>query len=149
MNVPDLTVITAVASAAVGAAGWAVKKAWPVVRNLVAFVNDVTGEPARPGYDGRKGLMERVKGIEDTLERKQNAITDLTREVHQARSQQLEISADMAAVKKRIDESSADVAAVKAELTLNGGSSVKDAIVQIRRQVNALSAIPAQVARDT
>ena len=135
MNVPDLTVITAVASAAVGAAGWAVKKAWPVVRKLVTFVNDVTGEPARPGFDGRPGLMERVQRIEESSAEKAKAIGDLAQEVHKARAQQLEISTDMAAV--------------KAELTLNGGSSVKDAIVQIRRQVNALSAIPAQAVRDT
>ena len=142
VTLPDLTAVTALAGAAVGAVGFLVRKAWPVVRKLVVFVNDVTGEPARPGFAGRPGLMERVQRIEESSDAKTKAIEDLTLEVHKTRGQQLAMSTDMAAVKQRMEQSSEDMSAVKAQLTENGGSSLKDAIVQIRRQVAEL--IPQQ-----
>lgn len=47
-----------------GALAWAIKVAWPVARKLSHFVDDVVGEPDRPGVPGRPGLMVRVAHIE-------------------------------------------------------------------------------------
>lgn len=44
-----------------------IKKLWPVVKKLADFLDDVAGEPARPGVPARAGLMERVQRIEHEL----------------------------------------------------------------------------------
>lgn len=44
--------------------GWLVRKCWPAVRKFTHFIDDVAGEPDRPGVPGRPGLMERVAYIE-------------------------------------------------------------------------------------
>lgn len=56
--------ITTVIGLCVGAVVWLFKVAWPVVRKLNHFVDDVVGEPDRPGVPGRPGLMVRVAHIE-------------------------------------------------------------------------------------
>lgn len=56
--------IATVIAILLGAAGWLVKVAWPFVRKLNHFVDDVAGEVARPGTPARPGLMERVALIE-------------------------------------------------------------------------------------
>lgn len=47
-----------------GAVVWLVKVAWPFLQKISHFVDDVAGEPDRPGVPGRPGLMERVAHIE-------------------------------------------------------------------------------------
>lgn len=44
-----------------------IKKVWPLLRRLGDFLDDVAGEPARPGVPARAGLMERVQRIEYEL----------------------------------------------------------------------------------
>jgi len=44
-----------------------IKKVWPLLRKLGDFLDDVAGEPARPGVAARAGLMERVQRIEHEL----------------------------------------------------------------------------------
>ena len=44
-----------------------IKKVWPLLRKLGDFLDDVAGEPARPGVPARAGLMERVQRIEHEL----------------------------------------------------------------------------------
>lgn len=44
-----------------------IRKLWPVVKKLADFLDDVAGEPARPGVPARAGLMERVQRIEHEL----------------------------------------------------------------------------------
>lgn len=44
--------------------GWIVKKAWPFLRKMTHFFDDLMGEPERPGSPARPGLMERVALIE-------------------------------------------------------------------------------------
>lgn len=39
-------------------------KAFPIVRKLIAFLNDVGGEEARPGFPARPGLFDRIHSIE-------------------------------------------------------------------------------------
>lgn len=48
----------------VGAGVWLVKVLWPFIQKVSHFVDDVAGEPDRPGVPGRPGLMERVAHIE-------------------------------------------------------------------------------------
>ena len=44
-----------------------IKKVWPLLKKLSDFLDDVAGEPARPGVAARAGLMERVQRIEHEL----------------------------------------------------------------------------------
>ena len=39
-------------------------KLWPYGQKLMRFIDDVAGEPERPGFQSRPGLMERVARIE-------------------------------------------------------------------------------------
>lgn len=49
------------------AIAWTVRKLWPGVRKLNHFVDDVMGEPARPGVPARAGLVERMANLEQDL----------------------------------------------------------------------------------
>jgi len=60
-----LTLESAAIVATLGALGAAVAKVWPVVRRLARFLDDVHGEPARPGQLARPGWGERLTRIED------------------------------------------------------------------------------------
>lgn len=63
-----LSVWTVLAWAAAAAIVWGIiRKLWPVVKKLADFLDDVAGEPARPGVPARAGLMERVQRIEHEL----------------------------------------------------------------------------------
>lgn len=48
---------------------WAVRKAAPVLRKLGHLVDDLVGEPARPGVPPRPGLMERMESVEGEQKR--------------------------------------------------------------------------------
>lgn len=52
---------------ALGVLVWVARKVAPVVRRTNHFLDDVLGEPARPGFDARPGLMQRVQVIEDRV----------------------------------------------------------------------------------
>ncbi len=84
------------------ALGWLVTKAWRGLRSIGHLVDDLRGEPARPGVPERPGIMTRLAALE------------------------------------------ADTARVKAEVTPNGGGSLRDAVVRIERQVNEHVAMPHQ-----
>lgn len=43
------------------------RKLWRLFKQLADFLDDVMGEPARPGVDARPGLMERVMRVEHEL----------------------------------------------------------------------------------
>lgn len=140
MKLPDPGALVALLAAAVFLAGL-IRKAWPWIRKLVAVINDFAGEEARPGVERRPGLMERMATMEKAGAEKTRAIGDLTTEMSRLRSEQVAMSTDMAVL-------SSDMAEVKKELTYNGGSTVKDAVMSIRHQVNdALAQIPTQVIR--
>lgn len=53
-------------AAAIGAVFAAFKWVIPFARKASHFIDDVAGEPARPGSPARAGLMERVTNIEGT-----------------------------------------------------------------------------------
>lgn len=50
--------------AALGLVMWALVRAWPHVRKAMHFVDDVVGEPERPGHPPRAGLMEMVAKLQ-------------------------------------------------------------------------------------
>lgn len=50
--------------AAVALLAWVGAKAFPWVRKFMHFIDDVVGEPARPGVPARPGLMERFQAVE-------------------------------------------------------------------------------------
>lgn len=56
--------VTTVFGMLIGAIIWLIKVFWPFMRKVSHFVDDVAGEPNRPGVPGRPGLMERVEHIE-------------------------------------------------------------------------------------
>ncbi|HWU30511.1 MAG TPA: hypothetical protein VN041_15625 [Microbacterium sp.] len=43
------------------------RKLWRLFKQLADFLDDVMGEPARPGVEARPGLMERVMRVEHEL----------------------------------------------------------------------------------
>lgn len=60
------------ATAVVGALAVAIRLMMKVLRTVNQMREDWTGEPARPGYDRRPGIPERLQGIEQrqaTIER--------------------------------------------------------------------------------
>src|SRR5690554_1046744 len=59
-----------------------VRKCWSPVRNFFRFIDDVTGEPARPGHDAKPGLMERLAVVEGKQDRQGKAIDDIHHETH-------------------------------------------------------------------
>lgn len=50
--------------AAIAVVALVVVKIWPLLRKLGHFLDDVAGEPARPGVPARPGLMERLSAVE-------------------------------------------------------------------------------------
>jgi hypothetical protein len=87
--------------------------AWRWMRRLSHFIDDVTGEDARNGQPRRPGLVEQV----DMLRTRQEEI---------------------GAIAKKAAE---DVAAVRHELTVNGGTSVKDVVNRTARDTAHNSAL--------
>lgn len=49
------------------AIGWIIKKAWPFLRKVTHFFDDLMGEPERPGVPERPGIMSRLETIEGRL----------------------------------------------------------------------------------
>lgn len=72
-----------------GLLGWLIKVAWPVVRKMSHFVDDVVGEPDRPGIPGRPGLMVRVAHIEHEVKTNHgSSLKDAVKRVEQKQSEQ-------------------------------------------------------------
>lgn len=63
-----ISVWTVIAWGGVLALAWGVvRKVWPLLKKLADFLDDVMGEPERPGVPARLGLMERVMRVEHEL----------------------------------------------------------------------------------
>lgn len=92
--------------AAIAALVWVGFKVFPFLRKINHFIDDVAGEPARPGVDARPGLMERLSVVEE---------------------KQDEQSISLA-------KQSAALAVVQHEVTTNHGSSLKDAVKKLERK---------------
>lgn len=92
--------------AAIGVLIWVGVKVFPFLRKITHFIDDVAGEPARPGVVARPGLMERLSVVEE---------------------KQDEQSVSLA-------QQSAALAVVRHEVTTNHGSSLKDAVKNLERK---------------
>lgn len=55
--------------------GWLGFRIFPWMRKIMHFIDDVAGEPERPGVPARPGLMERVTTIESSLEQVRHEVT--------------------------------------------------------------------------
>ncbi|MDI3330122.1 MAG: hypothetical protein QJR09_05215 [Micrococcus sp.] len=67
MTDPVVIAATGVVLALAAVVAWLALKLWPALRKFSRFVDDVAGEPARPGFPAVPGLMERVRSLEDRL----------------------------------------------------------------------------------
>lgn len=64
---PFIAVLIALFSAVITIGGWLFSKAWPQIRKVSHFVDDLAGEPERPGVPARPGIMERLASVEDEV----------------------------------------------------------------------------------
>lgn len=74
MNVQAVAAWLAGIAAGLGALGWLMSKAWRGLRGIGNLVDDLRGEPARPGVPARPGIMDRLAAVEGTA-------ADIRREV--------------------------------------------------------------------
>lgn len=65
----------------IGAIFAAFKWVIPFARKVSHFIDDVAGEPERPGVPARPGLMERVTTIETTQEEHSKTLATVSHEV--------------------------------------------------------------------
>lgn len=81
-------------------------KLWPYGRKLMHFIDDVAGEPARPGIPARPGLMERVARIEHEITPNHGgSMNDALRRVEAAQTDhRAENDEKFAAISNRLDE---------------------------------------------
>ena len=52
---------------AIGVIGVGIRKTTLLVKRFIHFLDDYFGEEARPGFDGRPGMQERMRIIEQEL----------------------------------------------------------------------------------
>lgn len=72
----DPTITLGAATAAVVTAAAVARKAWPFVRRLVEFADDITGEEPRPGLpEGRPGLLKRMDALDEQLKQVRSEVT--------------------------------------------------------------------------
>jgi hypothetical protein len=62
-------------AAGLGALGWLVTKAWRGLRGIGHLVDDLRGEPARPGVPERPGIMSRLATLEQDVSRVRSEVT--------------------------------------------------------------------------
>lgn len=67
MDWQTISAVGAVASVCGALFAWFWRKGLPAIRKINHFVDDMTGESARPGFDARPGLFQRLDSIEHEL----------------------------------------------------------------------------------
>lgn len=67
--------------AAVGVLVWVGFKTFPWLRKVMHFIDDVSGEPARPGVPARPGLMERLTVVEEKQDAQAKSLEVVRHEV--------------------------------------------------------------------
>jgi hypothetical protein len=83
-------------------------KSFKGFKRIIHFIDDFMGEDARPGVPARPGFSERMGHMEISLER---------------------MCQKMDSMQKRIES-------IEEELNVNGGKTVKDAIIRIEKRLN-------------
>lgn len=79
----------------------AVRRMAPGIRRIVHLVDDLTGEPERPGVPARPGVMERLQQLDDrTAELKPNGGSSIKDQVNRIDQRMSEISGRLRAVER-------------------------------------------------
>jgi len=120
--VPTLTII--------GIAWGAIAKVGPILRRMSRTMDDLQGEPARPGVPARPGLMERMEAQEVATEA-------VSREVAAMRTEQAALSTQVGGLSRQVDA----MVQPLAQLQPNHGSSLHD-------KINEIALETARAARD-
>lgn len=131
MAADDLLITLGAVSGALAAIGYlsrsVIRQTWRWGKRAINFVDDVTGEPARPGVDRRPGLVEQVVNLKDG----QQGLVETT---DMLRSRQEEIAGIAM-------QAADDVSAVRHELTRNGGTfTTKDVVDNAAKSAEAAAA---------
>ena len=63
----DFLMMLAATITAIGVIGVGLHKATKLVKRFIHFLDDYFGEEERPGFDGRPGLQERLKFMEEEI----------------------------------------------------------------------------------
>ena len=98
--------------------GFLIWKLWHPMRKLFHFIDDVAGEPARPGHPARPGMMERIGALESEVKTISEKVTENTDSISTIKEQ---------------------VGQVKHEVTTNHGSSLKDAVKFVGADVKVIA----------
>ncbi|WP_295034582.1 hypothetical protein [uncultured Microbacterium sp.] len=96
-------------------------RGWKLLGSLKDFMDDVKGEPARPGVAARPGLMERVGTIETKVDAVSTSLSEVRHEVLPNTGTSLRDAADrtesrLASVDDKVDTLTADMASVHSKL---------------------------------
>ncbi len=67
MSANELLMMLAATVTAIGVISVGVYKATKLVKRFIHFLDDYFGEEERPGFDGRPGMQERMRIIEQEL----------------------------------------------------------------------------------
>jgi hypothetical protein len=67
MGSNEFLMMLAATVTAIGVISVGVHKAIKLVKRFIHFLDDYFGEEPRPGFDGRPGLQERLKFMEDEI----------------------------------------------------------------------------------
>lgn len=100
-----ITAMLGAAAALIRAVVWV----WLQLRKVGRLADDLTGEPARPGFAATPGVLERLTGIESGL-------------------------ATLAPVTARLDALERRFEAVEAQMHPNGGSTLRDAVDRLEER---------------
>lgn len=113
--VQDVTIGQLVIAAAICGSAWAlIRKLGPGLVRLVHMLDDFQGEPARPGVQARPGMLERMSTMEAATRGVADGQVILTR--------QMTVVVDSVA-----------------QLSPNGGSTMRDSIARIEKDTASLS----------
>ena len=67
MSPNEFLVMLAATITAIGVIGVGVHKAIKLVKRFIHFLDDYFGEEPRPGFEGRPGMQERLKFMEEEI----------------------------------------------------------------------------------
>lgn len=67
MSANEFLMMLAATVTAIGVIGVGIHKATKLVKRFIHFLDDYFGEEARPGFEGRPGMQERMRIIEEEI----------------------------------------------------------------------------------
>lgn len=104
-----IAALAAAIGTAAGLAGWAIRSAWRFIRKILGFLEDWSGEAARPadGVPARPGVLLRLASVESLTaelarEMRPNHGTSLRDVVHQTAAGVADVKAEQGAARDRM-----------------------------------------------